>query len=154
MKTATLVLILGGCLVAAASAQTVQRVRPMGPVAPISPTATATPSDAASLPKDYQAMYQKEAAKNRELRAEVDSLTARIAEMTRPGGSLVQAFCETPTMSRNTAGASNDCARSGYGCEPVSGLCRTTARSSDECAAGYVYCATNATCVNSAAACP
>jgi hypothetical protein len=151
MKTVALVL-LASLFATAVSAQTVQRVRPIGPTVPVAPT-TAAPSDAASLPKDYQAMYQKEAAKNRELRAQVDSLTARIAEMTRPGGSLVQAYCETPTMSRNTAGASNDCARTGYGCEPVSGLCRTTARSTDECAAGYVYCATNATCVNSADAC-
>lgn len=112
-----------------------------------SPAPAATPSDAASLPKDYQALYQKEAEKNRALRAEVASLTTRIAELTRPGGSLVQAYCETETVSRNTAGARNDCGATGYGCEPVSGLCRTSARSTLECAAGYVYCATNSSCV-------
>lgn len=149
----TTVLMLAACLVAGSSlAQTATPVRPMSPAVPIVRPATAA-TDVASLPKDYQALYQKEAQKARELRAEVASLTARIAEITRPGGSLVQAYCESPTLSRNTAGARNDCASSGYGCEPVSGLCRTSARSSDECATGFTYCAQHSSCVASAAAC-
>jgi hypothetical protein len=133
-----------------AGAQTVQRIRPIGPAA-----STPVPAEAgvASLPKDYEALYRKEAEKARELRAEVQSLTARLAEVTRPGGSLVQAYCESPTMSRNTAGAGNDCATSGFACEPVSGLCRTSARSSLECAPGFVYCATRANCVRTAEEC-
>ncbi len=151
--------VLLACLATGAVlAQTAPRVRaiqPAVPVAPVSATpAPASASTGVALPKDYQALDQKEAEKTRALRAEVASLTARLAEMTRQGGSLVQAYCETPTMSRNTAGASNDCAIAGYGCEPVSGLCRTSATSSAQCAAGFVYCSTNSSCVNSAAACP
>ena len=103
---------------------------------------------------DYQALYRSEVEKNKDLKGQVASLTQRIDEMTRPDGSLVRAYCETPTMSRNTAGASNDCGRNGFACEPVSGLCRTSARSTSECAPGYIYCATNAGCVPNAAACP
>lgn len=118
----------------------------------VNPAAVAKVAQAAQL--DYQALYQREVEKNRQLQGQVQSLTQRIAEMTRPGGSLVRAYCESPTVSRNTAGAVNDCARNGFGCEPVSGLCRTSARSSDECAPGYIYCATNGGCVTSADACP
>ncbi|AXK72618.1 hypothetical protein DWG18_10255 [Lysobacter sp. TY2-98] len=114
----------------------------------------AMPSKAAQVQPDYQALYQREVEKNRDLKGQVASLTDRISQMTHPGGSAVQAYCETPTMSRNTAGASNDCAKNGFGCEPVSGLCRTSARSSDECAATYIYCATTGGCVRDANACP
>lgn len=117
-------------------------------------------SAAAAAPKvaqpqlDYSALYQREVEKNKELRGQVATLTDRINQMTHPGGSLVRAYCETPTVSRNTAGASNDCAKNGFGCEPVSGLCRTSVRSSDECAPGYVYCSTTGGCVQDANACP
>lgn len=136
-----------------AHAQSAPRMRAVSPV--VSPAATAAPVDPAgvSLPKDYQALYQKELEKNRQLKAEVESLSSRLREMTRPGGSLVQAYCETPVVSRNTAGARNDCSSTGYGCEPVSGLCRTTARSSDQCAAGFTYCSIHSSCVSSAAEC-
>jgi hypothetical protein len=101
----------------------------------------------AQLAPNYEAMYQKERDKNRELKAEVQSLQARIAEMTRPGGSLVHAYCASPTVSRNTAGASSDCESQGYTCEPVSGLCRTSARSSADCAGSNIHCPTTNTCV-------
>lgn len=140
---AALVLIAG-----VLQAQTMTRVRPVA-----LPTPVAADPSAVSLPKDYQALYQKEAEKNRQLKAEVATLTSRIAEITRPGGSLVQAYCETPTLSRNTAGAQNDCATSGFACEPVSGLCRTSARSSAECAAGFTYCVIRGNCVRSADEC-
>lgn len=152
MKNASLFLLLA--LVAGlASAQTVQRIRPVGPAAATTVAPPAAEVAAGTLPKDYEALYRKEAEKARELRAEVQSLTARLAEISRPGGSLVQAYCESPTLSRNTAGASNDCASAGYACEPVSGLCRTSARSSADCAAGSVYCATRANCVRTAEEC-
>ncbi|MGN6513189.1 MAG: hypothetical protein ACTHKZ_06385 [Lysobacteraceae bacterium] len=102
---------------------------------------------------DYQAQYRQEVEKNRALRAENASLKAQLDGYTSRTGSRVTAYCETPTLSRNTAGASNDCSRNGFGCEPVSGLCRTVAHSSDECAAGYTWCSLNNACVRTAREC-
>ena len=102
---------------------------------------------------DYQAQYQKEVEKNKTLRNENTSLRAQLDAYTSRTGSRVTAYCETPTRSRNTAGASSDCSRNGFGCEPVSGLCRTTAHSTDECAAGYVYCSLHNNCVQTAQEC-
>ena len=102
---------------------------------------------------DYQAQYQKEVEKNKTLRNENTSLRSQLDAYTSRTGSRVTAYCETPTLSRNTAGASNDCSRNGFGCEPVSGLCRTQAHSSDECAAGYVYCSLHNNCVQTAQEC-
>jgi hypothetical protein len=102
---------------------------------------------------DYQAQYQQEVEKNKALRGENTSLKAQLAAFASRGGSRVTAYCETPVLSRNTTGASNDCSNNGFGCEPVSGLCRTSAHSSDECAAGYVYCSVHANCVRSADEC-
>lgn len=90
------------------------------------------------LQVDWKAEFEKERARNQQLRAENEALKAQLAEWTRKGGSLVHAYCETPTVSANSAGARNDCAVSGYGCEPVSGLCRTVARSSNDCAPGFL----------------
>jgi hypothetical protein len=70
------------------------------------------------------------------VQAERDSLTAKINEMTHPGGSLVKAYCADDLTSRNTAGAENRCTP--YRCEPVSGLCRTSASASDQCAPGFL----------------
>lgn len=150
-RFAMLVALVAG-LAGLAGAQTVRQIRPISPVVatPISPAASAA---GVSLPKDYEALYRKEAEKNRELKGEVQSLTDRLAQVTRPGGSLVTAYCESASVSRNTAGATNDCSTSGFACEPVSGLCRTSARSSDECAAGFVYCSLRANCVRTAEEC-
>lgn len=87
---------------------------------------------------DYRQQYEKEREKNQQLRTENASLQSQLAEWTRKGGSLVHAYCETPTVSMNSSGARNDCAVTGYGCEPVSGLCRTVARGSDDCAPGFL----------------
>lgn len=102
---------------------------------------------------DYQAQYAKEVEKNKALRNENTSLRAQLDSYTSRTGTHVTAYCETPTLSRTTAGASNDCSRTGFGCEPVSGLCRTQAHSSDECAAGYVYCSLHNNCVQTAREC-
>lgn len=96
---------------------------------------------------DYRAEYEKLRARNQELRAENAALRAQLDEWSRKGGSLVHAYCDTPTLSRSSAGASNDCAASGYACEPVSGLCRTSANSSSDCAGTWIYCATTRQCV-------
>ena len=110
-----------------------QNIRPIRPATAVT---GAAPVNATVM--DYQAMYNKEVQKNRALKAELDGANQRIGEMTRLGGSQVMAYCATPSQSRNTAGASNDCATAGYGCEPVSGLCRTSCQTSDMCASGYL----------------
>jgi len=97
-----------------------------------------TPQLMHALDIDYQAQYRKEVEKNKQLRGENDGLRQQLAEMTRHGGSLVHAYCETRTVSRNTAGDRNDCARNGYTCEAVSGLCRTSANDSDQCSDGFL----------------
>lgn len=76
--------------------------------------------------------------RNKQLRAENEALKARIDGFTRLGGSHVVAYCENPSTSRNTAGASADCSLAGYNCEPVSGQCRTTCQTSDMCSGGFV----------------
>jgi len=114
------------------------------------PQTTAAPSAAVI---DFQAQYAKEVEKNKALRNENTSLRAQLDSYTSRTGTRVTAYCETPTLSRNTAGASNDCSRTGFGCEPVSGLCRTQAHSTDECAAGYVYCSLHNNCVQTAQEC-
>lgn len=127
------VLLLASTPLAAQNAAT---LRPM--VAPVK-------VDAVQV--DWKVQYDKERAKNQELRGQVASLQAELASWTSKGGSQVHAYCETETLSRNTAGASNDCAASGYKCERVSGLCRTSANSSAECAGSWLYCATTRQCV-------
>ena len=122
-------------------AQTVGTVRPM--VAPKVDT----------MAIDYRQQWEKERARNQELRNENARLSQQLAAWTSRGGSQVHAYCETPTLSRNSAGASNDCAVAGFGCEPVSGLCRTVASTSADCAVGYLYCANNRQCVRDANAC-
>ncbi|HSR65102.1 MAG TPA: hypothetical protein VLM17_05795 [Xanthomonadaceae bacterium] len=106
-----------------------------------------------SVAVDYQAQYRQEVEKNKALRAQNASLKAQLDAYTSRTGSRVSAYCERATLSRNTAGASNDCSSNGFRCEPVSGLCRTVAHSSDECAAGYVYCSVHGNCVRSAQEC-
>lgn len=96
---------------------------------------------------DYSALYRKEQEKNRQLAAQNASLQQRIAQMSHPGGRLVKAYCESDAVSRNTAGARNDCSASGYACEPVSGLCRTSCQGSSMCATGYICDTYNDHCV-------
>lgn len=72
---------------------------------------------------------------------------ARIDEMTKPTGSLVRAYCASPTLSRNTAGAEEDCAAGGYGCDQVSGLCHRTATNSLMCSSGFNWDARTNQCV-------
>jgi len=128
-----LVMVLGlGAMAASA-----QNAPPMSRV-PAPAARTVSPQLSQALAIDWQAQYRKEVEKNQGLRGENDGLRHQLAEYTRRGGSLVHAYCETRTVSRNTAGASNDCARDGYTCEPVSGLCRTSANDSDQCSDGFL----------------
>lgn len=127
---ALLALLLGGTALA-------QNARQLQAIKPIQQTAVAPP---VANVMDYQAMHAKEVEKNRKLRGELDAANGRIGEMTRLGGSLVQAYCpvDQPYTSRNTAGAESNCGAAGYACEPVSGLCRTSCQTSDMCSVGFV----------------
>lgn len=134
--------VFGLLLAAPLAAQQVQSLQPR--VAPV---------QTQGLQIDWKAQFEQERAKNQELRRQVDSLQAQLAEWTRKGGSQVHAYCESPTVSRNSAGAVNDCAAGGYTCEPVSGLCRTSAAHTGECAPGRVWCVYGNRCVSSANEC-
>jgi hypothetical protein len=79
--------------------------------------------------------------------ADLQNLRARLDDMTRAGGSLVTAQCTSDTISRNTAGASEDCAASGYTCAAVSGLCHRSCTSTTMCSAGFVCDIPAARCV-------
>jgi hypothetical protein len=113
------------------------------------------PQATTSAAIDEHAANQRLSARNAELRREnatlnstVVSLRASLAAFTSKGGSAVHAYCEdTATagsgLSVTSAGAREDCASSGYLCQPVSGLCRTTCQTTAMCAPGWV-CDTDA----------
>jgi len=75
---------------------------------------------------------------NAALRAQNATLKSQLNEYTSKTGSEVHAYCEDPSISRNTAGASIDCNRSGYVCDAVSGMCKTSCQTTDMCAVGWV----------------
>jgi len=94
---------------------------------------------------DEHAVNQKLREKVNELKRENDALRAanaslksQLSEYTSKTGSEVHAYCENPDVSRNTAGASTDCNRSGYVCDAVSGMCKTSCQTTDMCAVGWV----------------
>jgi len=68
----------------------------------------------------------------------VKQLGDQIQAMTKPGGALVRAYCDGEFVSRNTTGATNNCASRGYACEPVSGTCYARCSKTDQCARGWV----------------
>jgi hypothetical protein len=75
--------------------------------------------------------------KVRKLEEDNAALVLQVRGYREKGGSLVHAYCPAPTTSRTTAGDQQDCAASGYTCEPVSGLCRTSCSVGGDCAVGY-----------------
>lgn len=100
--------------------------------------------DIANDPDRARAEIDRLRARNRELRgqfnmtlADLQALRRQMDEMTHPGGSAVTAYCTGGTMSRNSAGASEDCTASGYTCAAVSGLCHRSCTSSSMCASGF-----------------
>jgi hypothetical protein len=88
---------------------------------------------------EAKAQIAKLENEQRETRIQLKAALERIEQMTKIGGSQVQAYCEPgTTMSRNTAGASENCATSGFACDKVSGLCHRRAVNTEMCAIGYV----------------
>lgn len=133
MNRVPLVFALALVVVSAVAQTTMPMLKSVAPVA--------APQAQTQLPMaevDKDAVIKRLRDQNAQLRKENAELKARIESMTVLGGSEVHAYCSSSTTSRNTAGAEFDCSASGYTCEPVSGLCRTIVRSSDECAPGYL----------------
>ena len=85
---------------------------------------------------------------NSKLTDQNNKLNQQIGEMTKKGGSLVKAYCEGPSISKNTSGASRNCATTGYNCEPVSGLCYSQCITSDHCIPGFVCDTAERRCVS------
>ena len=83
------------------------------------------------------------AREKRELNGRLTEALATIDQMTKRGGSLVRAYCESDELSRNTAGETENCGASGYRCAPVEGTCRHACNVTTECA-GYFTCDTEA----------
>ena len=119
---------------------------PPGAVEPIAlPPSEAPTFDVTNDPERARAYINKLRAEKRALREQMtltlgDLQTARttIDEMTRLGGTLVRAQCVSETLSRNTAGASENCAASGYLCGGVEGTSMRQCTSSTQCAGGFV----------------
>jgi len=115
--------------VSAAQAQTAMRIQPLQ-----SPAVQAAQIDQAALEK---VRLERE---NKRLKEENEALKRQVAEMTVLGGSQVHAYCADATTSANTAGARTDCAASGYGCDQVTGLCKTRCETSSDCGGGGSNC--------------
>jgi hypothetical protein len=93
--------------------------------------------------EEAQAQIAKLRAEKREVDAKLAEALATIDEWTRKGGSLVHAYCESDEVSRSSAGATENCAASGYACSPVEGTCRRSCNVTTDCA-GYHVCDTAA----------
>lgn len=126
---ASVVLLVAG----AAAAQTTQAPPPMK-LQPLELQVQPRPELESNLPEHKIAKLE---AENRRLEEENVRLRKQHEDMTALGGSLVRAYCPSLEVSRNTAGAENNCASKGYNCESVSGLCHTSCTDGSACAEGY-----------------
>lgn len=97
--------------------------------------------------EEANALIAKLKNERREKSIELKNALDRIDQMTKFGGSLVSAYCEGITMSRNTAGASENCAASGYNCDKVSGTCFRQATMGDHCAPNFNLDPASKSCV-------
>jgi hypothetical protein len=131
-------LILIACVAlsfaAASSAQT--QVQPAVKPLVVQPLQVATPKPELESNLPEQRIAKLEAEK-RALQEENMRLREQNRQMTELGGSQVRAYCPSVEVSRNTAGAENNCASSGYNCEQVSGLCYTSCSTGIECAKDF-----------------
>jgi len=142
---------LAACLLVAPAVAQVTDVRPIQRPVQISPKAevpAAEDPNAAKKVMTYEEAIARIARLNqekRELNGEKRELDRRLKQaladleaMTRPGGRLVRAYCKSDTLSVNTAGASENCADSGYMCAPVEGTCHRKCNVTTQCASGFV----------------
>lgn len=149
MRLSILVAAVFALLLAGAAVAQIQQIRPQVLRPLIQPQSTVQAVPASQLnyqdPEMMKAQIARLKKDKRELRLQLNASVADLQaarktldEMTRAGGSLVTAQCASPALSRNSAGAEENCAASGYGCEPVSGLCRRMCSTSDQCASGFL----------------
>ena len=67
------------------------------------------------------------------LEHKVSALESTISK-TQPALSF---RCADPRTSQNSVGVAEDCTP--YACAPIDGRCRVTAKTSDDCASGYLW---------------
>ena len=91
--------------------------------------------------EDAQKRIAQLQREKRELDGRLTEALATIDQWTKKGGSLVHAYCESEEISRNSAGATENCADSGYRCAEVEGTCRKSCNVTTDCA-GYHVCDT------------
>ena len=120
----------------------------------VAPPAEALTFDPALTPETARAAISRLQARIRELRGqmgvtlgELQGLRSQLDEMTRAGGSLVRASCASPALSRNSAGAEENCHATGYVCGAVEGLCFRQCTSTSQCAPGFACDIGAARCV-------
>jgi hypothetical protein len=94
---------------------------------------TAIVQDPAKARETIARLYREK----RELNARLTEALATIQQYTDRKGSLVKAYCESREISRNTAGATEDCSASGYICGDVEGTCKRRCEVSLDCAANF-----------------
>ena len=140
-----LVALIAALIVTPALAQ-VMRVQPVQRPVVVTPQIAPIQQDSGLTEKimtieEAQAQIAKLRDEKRELDGRLTEALATIDQYTQKGGRLVHAYCESETLSRNTAGASEDCAASGYRCADVEGTCRKSCNVTSECA-GYHVCDT------------
>ena len=87
--------------------------------------------------EEAKAQMAKLRAERRELNSKLAEAANTIQQMTVKGGSLVHAYCASDEISRNTAGAEENCGAAGYACAEVSGLCKNSCTIGPDCAAGF-----------------
>ena len=124
----------------------VQQIQPAIQTAPLPDLTVQQDSDVTMKTMTLEEAQQRIVQLNREKRELNGKLTdamATIDEMTKRGGSLVRAYCESEDVSRDTAGDTENCAASGYRCAPVEGTCRRSCNVTTDCA-GYHVCDTEA----------
>src|SRR5436190_5383936 len=121
---------------------TIQRPPATSPDVTVAPPESPT-FDPAMTPDTAREAIAKLRARNKQLRqqmavtlGDLQSLRTQLDETTRAGGSLVRAQCVSSALSRNTAGAEENCYASGYAYGPVEGTCMRQCTSSSQCAPG------------------
>jgi hypothetical protein len=112
--------------------------KPELPGPPRMPQKSIPTVDAAEDPERARKLIAELRAKNRELDVKLQQSLSQLDEITKRGGSLVRAYCRDDRLSVNSAGASENCAASGYACAPVEGLCYRRCNVTIQCASGFV----------------
>jgi hypothetical protein len=153
-----LVALLAAILVTPALAQISMQPMPRPVTLPPAATVQQDPDVATKVMTldEAKAQIAKLRAEKRDLTLQLNDSTAKLnetlktlTEWTTKGGNLVHAYCDGETLSRSSAGASEECSTSGYRCSPVEGTCRRSCNVTTDCA-GYYVCDTAAhVCVHS-----